>query len=314
MFFEDADATARYMRALGMQVAAPPRQRGFYWGARPPRIVVVERSVREQGCSPQITLRSLLVYHLLEAIDGRRRVAWIDQGLAAALSHDDEYQELARLNRRVMAGLAAGRTIGAVEFFTATTNRVWWKHMRHAELNHFAWGNQFAAQAWSVMEFVCGRGATPDRRQAFRACLTDAGRRRRPAEAIERHFCCSCDELLAKWRNWVESQGVGEHLLPPKHIADHLLAEPIARLDSPDALPGERVSAIRELGEGGYLLGADRLIAALHGDNPEIAAEAVWALESISGQVLGSSSGVWEEWWAGVEDGLPSSCRETVTA
>jgi hypothetical protein len=30
------------------------------------------------------------------------------------------------------------------------------------------------------------------------------------------------------------------------------------------------------------------------------AAEATWALECIAGQVLGSSPGVWEKWWQGL--------------
>jgi DNA-directed RNA polymerase subunit RPC12/RpoP len=309
LFFPDGDAAARYMRALGVHVATRWLEKSFYWRAPSRRMVVVERPVREKAPSPRAKLRSLVVYHLLEAVDGRAPAAWIEQGLIAALSDDDEHHELARLNRRVLAGVAAGRTIGATEFFGATVNQVWKKHGRHTSPQHFAWSHQFAAQAWSVMEFICGRGATPERREAFQGFFNDADRRKRPAQAIERHFGCSCDELLASWRGRVDGQGVGEHFPPPEHVAEHLLAGPIARLASPETLPGERVSAIRELGEQGYLLGADRLIAVLRDENEEVCAEATWALECISGQVLGSSPAVWEKWW----EGLNTAGRRTAS-
>jgi hypothetical protein len=298
-FFEDGEMVVRYLGRFGVQIAPRLRQKSLYVRAPSRRLAVAERPLREGTSDPYVTLRWLVTYHLLEAVEGRAPPAWMNQGLAAALSHDDEYHELARLNRRVMAGFAAGRTIGAAKFFGTTANRIWEKHTRH-ELDHFAWSNQFTAQAWSLMEFLCGRGATDERRRVFQTFFNDADRGKRPAQAIERHLGGSCEELLARWRKWVDGRGIGEHCPPPKHVADYLLAGPIARLGSGDTLPGDRVAAIRELGEQGYLLGADRLIGVLREDNEDLCAEAVWALECISGRVLGSSPSVWEQWWEGL--------------
>lgn len=50
-----------------------------------------------------------------------------------------------------------------------------------------------------------------------------------------------------------------------------------------------------------HLWRPDRLTALLHGADDEVCAEAVWALECISGRVLGVSPAAWERWWDEVE-------------
>ncbi|HVA50054.1 MAG TPA: WD40 repeat domain-containing protein [Pirellulales bacterium] len=301
-FFEDGQALASYLAGLGIQLAPHFLSKSVYLRAPGRRLLVAESPLRQHSADPRVTLRWLLTYHLLESLDGRSPAAWIDQGLAAALSHDNEYHELARLQRRVLAGRASGRTIGAGEFLAGTVNRNWRKHLRHNDLKHFAWSQQFAAQTWSVMEFLCGRGATPERRLAFQRFFNDPDRRKRPAEAFARHFDCPFEELLNRWQTWVDEQGTGEHYPPPAHLATYLMEGPIARLASTDTLPGERVTAIRELGEHGYLLGADRLIALLDGHDEELRREAVWSQEWISGQSLGSAIANWQAWWQGVAE------------
>jgi hypothetical protein len=238
------------------------------------------------------------MYALFEAACDKPLAAWIDHGLRMSLAHDDEDHELARLHRRVAAGRAAGRTFGSAELLTSSVNRIWRRYDRHHDLSHFARANQFQAQAWSLAEFLCGRGATPDRRSAFQRFFNDPVARRRPVEAMARHFGYSHEELFAQWQRWAEEQVGDEHHPPPAHVAAYLSREVIAKIAAPDTLPGERVAAIRVLGEHGYLLGADRLVDLLRGDDDDIRAEAVWALECISGQVHGSSPANWEGWRA----------------
>lgn len=301
-FFDDNEAAVRYLMHYGLRLDPRFSGKSFYLRAPVRRIVIVERCLREQAAEPRKTLRTFAVYHLLELIDGKTPAAWIDQGLGAALARDDEDHELDRLHRRIAAARAAGRGIPAAEFFTNTSNRIWRKHAQCPQLDHFAWSNQFWAQSWSVIEYLCGRGSTPERRLAFQKFFDDADRRKRPARAIQRHFVCTFDELLAGWQAWADGQVTDEHHPPPERLAAYLTAGPIAKIASPETSPSERVIAIRELGEHGYLLGADRLIDLLHGANEEIRAEAVWALECISGKVLGWSATSWQAWWQSVSE------------
>lgn len=298
--FGDDVGLVLYLTQLGLQFDAGARGHNLYLGDSYQRLLLCERQLREENVDLRVPLRWLLMFHLLEILEPRMTAGWIALGLVAALAHDNEHHELGRLNRRVLAGLASGRAIGAVELSLTTFERKWRKHTRRGSRDDFVWGNQFRSQAWSVTEFLCGRGATDERRLAFQRFFNDADRRKRPAAAIVRHFGCSFDEVLAQWQDWMEEQGIDGHYPPPPHLAQYLLQGPIAKVASRDTLAGERVAAIRELGEHGYLLGADALIALLHGDNDEIRAEAVWALECISGKVLGSSAAAWEKWFEGV--------------
>lgn len=302
-FFADSDALTRYFGRLDIRLDARFLHNGIYLGAPYFKLFFIEQRIRQNSAGPRPAFGTTIFFHLLERADDRKHAAWLATGLAATVSHDDQSDDddLGRLHRRVLAGRAGGRTIGSSEFLTSTSAGNWRKHDRHAELEHFAWSNQFVAQAWSMVEFLCGRGATPDRRQAFQRFFNDADRDKRPAAAIERHFGCSFDELFERWQAWVAERGLGEHRPPPANLAAYLTSDPIAKVAAADTPRGERAAAIRELGQYGYLLGADALVDLLERQDENLRAEAIWALECISGEVLGTSAAAWQEWWRRTE-------------
>lgn len=295
--FADEDSLLGYIGRLGVTLDARFIYNSVYLGSQFKKMLFCERRIRERSDGPRPAFGSAIFHHLLERCEAHQQAAWVTQGLASMLSSDEQSDELDRLNRRLRAGRAAGRTIGAKAFFTATGLGNWRKHDSRAELEHFAWSDQFAAQAWSMVEFVCGRGATPERRQAFQHFFNDPARGKRPAQAIERHFGCSCDELFEHWQAWVSECGNGEHHPPPPDFAAYLIAGPITKIVAAETPRRERATAIRELGQYGYVLGADALVALLDREDEEMRAEAVWALECISGEVLGTSVAAWQDWW-----------------
>lgn len=81
-----------------------------------------------------------------------------------------------------------------------------------------------------------------------------------------------------------------------------LLAGPAATLQNPEASVVERSRAIRRLGSEGFFIGADALIEIVRTGSAELVAEAIWALEGISGFSYGNDVGAWSTW------------RETVAA
>jgi hypothetical protein len=51
-----------------------------------------------------------------------------------------------------------------------------------------------------------------------------------------------------------------------------------------------------------HLCRAKRWASLLFGNRKGLRSEAAWALESISGQVLGEDPAKWEGWWNGMPD------------
>ncbi|MGO9113107.1 MAG: hypothetical protein ACLP9L_28065, partial [Thermoguttaceae bacterium] len=68
----------------------------------------------------------------------------------------------------------------------------------------------------------------------------------------------------------------------------------------------DRIVAIRNMGNEGYVVGADALIGLLQGDDAIPREEVVWALEAISGLAYGDDQDRWAAWWGQ----LPAEIRE----
>lgn len=297
--FADGDGVMRYLKELGFRLEDRAARRGFYISAPASRVFVGERDARLQESDPCSTLRWLISRHLLEQAGVPVSCAWLVDGLSGMIAYGPSDHERASLSRRALGGIAAGRTIPAIDWLVRTPTRRR-RSRGHPDLHEYAWLRQFLTQSWSLMEFVCGHGATPDRRAAFRQLFNDPEIQKSPADAFERHFGYSLDELFTHWRRWVEEQGAGEHEPPSLPVAEYLTSYPLAKISAADTLRRDRVGAIREWGERGYAFGAEQIVGLLRGGDDEFIAEAVYALECVSGLSLGSSAECWQEWVAGV--------------
>lgn len=294
--FADGDGVLRYLRELGFRLEDRGARRGIYISAPANRLFVGERDARVQEADPCFTLRWLIARHLIEQTGVHVSCAWLLDGLAGMIAYESSEHERASLNRRALAGSATGRTVPAEEWFAGAPARKRRSTGHHADLQTYAWFRQFQTQSRSLIEFVCGQGATPERGAAFQQMCNDRDLQKHPAETFEHHFGCPTDELFAQWRAWVEQQGAGEHLPPPPQVAAHLAAGPLAKISAPETPRRDRIEAIREWGERGYLFGAEHVVASLRGDDEELRAEAVYALECVSGMSLGTTAESWQAW------------------
>ncbi|HEX7447977.1 MAG TPA: hypothetical protein VF306_10550 [Pirellulales bacterium] len=296
LLFADGDGVLRYLRELGFRLEDRAARRGIYISAPANRLCVGERDARVQEADPCFTLRWLIARHLIEQTGVHVSCAWLLDGLAGMIAYESSEHERASLNRRALAGIASGRTLPAEEWFAGAPTRKRRSTGQLADLQTYAWFRQFQTQSRSLMEFVCGQGATPEWRAAFQQLFNDRDLQKHPAETFEHHFGCPIDELFAQWRAWVEQQGGGEHLPPSPQVAEYLTAGPLAKISAPETPRRDRIEAIREWGERGYLFGAEHVIALLRGDDEELRAEAVYALECVSGVSLGTTAESWEAW------------------
>lgn len=244
------------------------------------------------------TARMLFGYHLLESRAGSRPRPWLQQGLVNAVVGGDD-DELARLNRKMVASLARGTALGPDLFGLGTASipgllRGWYDHGPFSKLT------QITCQSWSVVEYLLGDGAPEGRREQFRAFLKEI-RPKEPDEPVfELHFGHGFGRLLEIWRAWVQDQGLGVHRPPPVEVREAILGRIVPIIRDRKARIMDRILAVRELGRVGYVVGADALIELL-GDPGEIPKEeVVGSLESVSGLVLGDDPGRWRDWYSGL--------------
>lgn len=297
LVFGRRDHFEQTLKALGFVLGKGSYYDGVYLGA-PPRVAFLEESEeRRKSPDPFASLRCVLVYHLVEPLGISFRTPWLNGGLAHVVAHEGDAARLARQNRRVLADLAARRTLDAKAFF-APLPRIVWNLKLPAERDLAAVARHAAreAQQHSFMEFLCGGGATPERRLAFQRFLADPRRQKRQDEALVASFGCSPETLLDDWRQWVEQLGVGQHVPPPAEYAEVLASGPVAKIENEQAPLIERLRAVRRLGREGFTIGVDALIGVLRHGPEDLAAEAVWALEAISGRPLGADVAAWEAW------------------
>jgi hypothetical protein len=270
----------------------------FPWSAR--TIVMTSEFPPYRLANPERVLRTLLTYFYLEAIKTPRTSLWIQAGVANLVACGGDGDELARLNRKLLASLARGTEIGAAGLFHAHPT-AWARLVRNSQdFASFTKYTQFLMQAWSLVEYLAGREAPTERREQFRGFLRALKPGAEQEAVFTSHFGHGFEDLLAQWKAWVLDHGVGTHRLPPDHVRRALLERLIPIVRDRSADPRQRTEAIREMSRAGYVLGADALIEVL-ADDQVPAEEAIWALEAISGLNLDDDARRWsEEWLAGL--------------
>ena len=214
-------------------------------------------------------------------------------GIANVVAYGGDEMELARLNRKMLAALSRGTSLGTADLFHINPRSIITLVRDWQDFNNFSRYNQLIFQSWSVVQFLCSE---EERLERFRAFLRERTTKAPIEEVFQRHFGYGFEIVLERWRSWVLDRGIGLHGPPPPDIRDALLERviPIVQDHGADGL--ERIQAIREMGRTGYVLGADALIEVLAKDDQIPAEEIVWSLESISGLALGDNVERWEDW------------------
>jgi hypothetical protein len=197
------------------------------------------------------------------------------------------------------AALAGGRALAAADLFPPRPAGEFLKQIRtQADHQVFVRMTQFREQSCSVLEYLAGPLAPPERLGRFRSFLSDLKSNGSQEAVFQHHFGFGFDALLEEWRAWVLNQSLGDDPIPPPEIRAAILERLVPAVSDRSKKASDRIQAMRTLGSAGYVLGADALIAVLHEGDDRFTATAAWALESISGLAWGRSADRWEEWWS----------------
>jgi hypothetical protein len=284
---------------------------GMYipWSAR--TIVLTGEFPPYRLADPERIVRTLLAYFDLDRFKKCTVPVWIQAGVANLIACGGDADERARLNRKMLASLAAGTVIGPAGLFHADP-RAWLRLLRDwQDLASFMKYTQLVLQSNSVVEFLAGAHAPEVRRQQFRGFLGEVKPGVAQEAVFESHFGHGYAALFEEWKAWVLDQGVGIHRPPPERVRQALLERLIPLVRDREADPLDRIHAIRDMGKAGHALGADALIEVLSSDHHVPAEEAIWSLEAISGLALGDDSRRWSDQWLA---GLPEEVTGLVSS
>ena len=243
---------------------------------------------------PERVTRVLLSYFILDTYKKSPSPFWVQTGLAHVVARGGDERELARLNRKMLAALSRGTSLGSADLFHVKPRSIVTMVRDWQDFDKFSRYTQLISQSCSVVEFLCSER---DRLERFRAFLREPTKKSRIEEVFQRHFGYGFEIVLERWRSWVLGRGIGSHQPPPSDICDALLERVIPIVLDHEADQLERIQAIREMGRAGYVLGADALIEVLGKDDQIPAEEVVWSLESISGLALGDDVKKWTGWF-----------------
>jgi hypothetical protein len=292
--FEGKRELEAYGARLGLPLGALD---GVYLHTQPRRIATHAEVVPRRPVEPAELQRSLFAQFFLHQAKGFLIPPWFGLAVCQVVGASGNRGLLGRLNRRARALLTRPGPAGEDWLFRTRGLRLGALLRGWRDFETFTALMRLVTYSRSLGEFLGGELAPADRRERFRAFVTELGRRDDPERVFARHFGHGFDRLLEDWQQAVAALGVGEYAPPPAHVREALLHRVIPLVEDPEADPWERTRAVREMAEAGYLLGADALIHVLEDEGPALRREAAAALEQISGTVAGEDVRHWWEWW-----------------
>ena len=211
--------------------------------------------------------------------------------------------------------LANGTALSAAELFSQMTARAVVKQLRaQGEHEAFARFMQFRGQAWSVLEYLAGAEAPPDRlgRFQFIPVRIEGGRLsgsgvRAPLRSWIRCFARSLANLgFAAERGHRTDCAAGDPCRDPRATAPRDPADRAKRFR-------DRIQAMPDAGRARDTSWAWPTRHSSRGAawerDERFTPTAIWALESISSLAWGSDAARWETWWAGRNPDAARGCE-----
>jgi hypothetical protein len=289
--------------AFHRKVVAENSEIECLYSGRPVRLLTLTtetprfRAIEDSGC-----LRAGFVLYLLETLRGSLSSHWLQSGLSAALSSDPSRSTREQLLRRMKVAFHNGTTSKAPAFFSRLSV-FQARELMGPLVDHgsFALYAQWRAQSHSVIEYLAGSDAPPDRLARFRSFLCDLKAAPSEEPVFKRHFDHGFDALLEHWQAWVTEQSLGNDPIPPPEVRVAITERLVPVIADRSKKAYDRILAMRALGTAAYVLGAHTLIDVLREQDDRFTPTATWALESIAGLPLGSDADRWSDWWSNCE-------------
>ena len=145
------------------------------YAGRPGRTITLATEVTRFRLHDQTrSIRSGLALYFLEAYKRFLPPNWLQAGISGFLICEPGDDSRRQRDRRMKAALANGTILSAAELFPQIPARQVFRQIRaQADPVTFARNVQFRGQSWSVLEYLAGPEAPPERLGRFRSFLSE---------------------------------------------------------------------------------------------------------------------------------------------
>lgn len=246
--------------------------------------------------SPESFIREIASYPVIASTIGwRMHVPWLHIGVMCWLVHGDKPSEMSARTRRLQAHMRREQELSPTEVFRMTRSELVRHLMNAYDPFSFRLQHQHEDQSASIFDYLWRLDSESDHSR-IRSFLNDATSFGAAESAMEKHFCFSLESLFNQWHRSMRKIKLGPIGATPPWAVEALDTELLPAIrDRGAILP--RIFAIRQMGSGGFLHGADTLIGMLESADNELGNELTSALESISGESYGDDVSAWRRWW-----------------
>ncbi len=247
------------------------------------------------GLAPQ-TFQSVLSHelaHHFTRCNLRARPLWLQEGLAELVSGrvSDAIAADAQAPRWFKAALARGQILTGKELFSVTYSGIHKRTKDWRNLEDASYCGRFYAQSAALLAWL--RRTDEKGFKRFFAGLCHA---RRWIPVFCSCFGQSPEEAVERWKEELRNQPLRPLPVVSPDLEQRVREQLVGPAANAAAPRDERLLAIRWLGGGGYLCGAEALIAILENPADDLRLEAQRALENMSGELLGADPAAWRRW------------------
>jgi len=290
ILFEDEEAFGAYTRATHVEAG---RMMGYYSGFLRKRIVVCRQAAERPPSGLKDVIAHEVTHHLLHSALRRTPPAWLGEGIASIVASKAEGGLVAEGTglRRLRACHARNELLPARRLFSLTQGELgeYGKDWRNTE--GVAFGRGFYTQSTDFVCYLLERYG-----EAFKAFVTNGRRARWTDSFFGKCFGVRSDEVMECWLREMLAAVPPPFQPPPDALKQRIKNELLAPILDHDTPPDERLLAIRRAAACGYAWGAGALVRSLGSADDVVRADALRALEDISGEVRGENAGSWRLW------------------
>jgi hypothetical protein len=276
---------------------------GFYQGRLGKKIILF----RDLPDLPPLTFENILTHeltHHFTRCNLRARPLWLQEGLAELVSKrvGDATASDAPAQHRLKAGLARGQLLTGKELFSAGYRRLRKRMKDWRNLEDASYCGRLYTQSAALLAWLRRKDE-----EGFKRFFAGLVRTRRWRPVFRSSFGQSPEEALERWKAELQSQPLLPFPAVPPALEQRVRERLVSVAANAAAPRDERLLAIRWLGGGGYLCGAEALVAVLDNPADDLRPEAQRALENMAGEILGADAGAWRRWMLSLSGMQPAA-------
>jgi WD40 repeat protein len=271
---------------------------GVYWMGIDRQITICEEMCLQWMTEPRWIWRQLVARYLFEQHKGFPPSTGLAGILSCSLLLDLDEHLPQRVHRRLQSMLRRGDPVGTLEALNWNDRQLVSAALDQQNRESFLTMAAYQTQSLSLAAYLLG-GAAGERVERFQSLVRQWRRGDSLPERLQYHVGMDAGAFPQAWQQWILQHPTQPSGRPTPRIERYFQTRMLPLIVDSNAPLSDRALAIRHLGLDGYELGIDALIGLLQDRQAaRLRPDVVWALESISGRLLGDEVAAWQQWWS----------------